>query len=107
MNTIQRFAIAFGSLLLIVASLYPPWTRILPLGTGPLLYSVGYSPIWSPPITPDGIAFQIDLVRLAVEYVAILALTFGLVVVTAAKRASGSDASDSMDTGLDDTLGDE
>ena len=101
MNTLQRSAIALGSSLLIAVSLYPPWTTLIPASPGVFTYSAGYSLIWSPPSIDFVGGHQIDVARLIVEYVAILALTFGLIVVTAPRQRTGSD---SADTGLGDSL---
>lgn len=78
-NTIpkERIVIVCGSILIVLAGLYPPWTERLPYGidrAGP------YSPIWRPPAGDT-----VDLARLGIEWIVIVVLT-GLVLFLFRKK---------------------
>lgn len=87
MNPRQKVAILVGMALFDGAGLYPPWTWRIERGSdGASTKSVhprGYSPLWSlPPPGNRRLGYiQLDLPRLIVEFVTIVVVTCGTVVV--------------------------
>lgn len=77
-NRKQKLLLIIGSLLFVALGLYPPWRD-----KGPSDYSLGYALIFQPP-RPDS---RIDLARLSVEWLCVVALIGSLAVALRQKRA--------------------
>ena len=93
MNRKQRICVWTGFLLLVLATLFPPWTwRTYYTGFSPPGFSYGF--LFSPPETWA----RIDLSRLFVQYLLVVLVTGGLVLTFRATK--GSDGENKADTTL-------
>ena len=92
MNSPQRTVIIIGVAVVLIMGLIPPWMAFVDSEGGYLEFSLGYSPIFSPPVhlpstTIPSISatfrgrpasVSLDVTRLAVQWITVCLVTIGL-----------------------------